>query len=180
MNSLIEQSNSECLCLRKKKHWMTSQQTYSFKEKLWLKARRNRVIYTKFAYIVSKNLLAFPEDYYSKLRFFKNFGQASLCLRVYDTTIYAGFSMMLHDKMDILDRLTRYCGLLVKMIKRRPKFYPQLVDAQDRKTWFEIQFLLNHIDHCIMMMQFYFQSHTKESSDIEFERHICLLSTFRF
>ena len=87
---------------------------------------------------------------------------------------------MLHDKMDILDRLTRYCGLLVKMIKRRPKFYPQLVDAQDLKTWFEIQFLLNHIDHCIMMMQFYFQSHTKGSSDIEFERHVFLLSTFSF
>ena len=113
---------------------MTSQQKYSSKEKFWLKLCRNRVIYTKFAYIVSKNLLAFPEDYYSKLRFFKNFGQASLCLRVYDTTIYAGFSMMLHDKMDILDRLTRYCGLLVKMIKRRPKFCAQLVDTQDLKT----------------------------------------------
>ena len=110
---------------------MTSQQTYSSKEKFWLKLCRNRVIYTKFAYIVSKNLLAFPEDYYSNLRFFKNFGQASLCLRVYDTTIYAG-SMALHDKMDIFDRLTS--GLLVKMIKRRPKFCEQLVDTQDLKT----------------------------------------------
>ena len=161
----------------KKKHWMTSQQTYSFKEKFWLKARRNRVIYTEFAYIVSKNLLAFPEDSYAKLRFLNR----PRCVSVYTIQQYTQvFSMALHDKMDIFNRLTRYCGLLVKMIKRRPKFYPQLVDAQDLKTWFEIQFLLNHIDHCIMMMQFYFQSHTKGSSDIEFERHICLLSTFRF
>ena len=153
MNSLIEQSNSECVCLRKKKHWMTSQQTYSSKEKFWLKAPTNRVIYTKFAYIVSKNLLAFPEDSYAKLRFLDR----PRCVSVYTIQQYTQvFSMALHDKMDIFDRLTRYCGLLVKMIKRRPKFYPQLVDAQDRKTWFEIQFLLNHIDHCIMMMQFYF------------------------
>ena len=124
-----------------------------------------------------EEFISLPGRFLCQITFF---GQASLCLRVYDTTIYAGFSMMLHDKMDILDRLTRYCGLLVKMIKRRPKFYPQLVDAQDLRTWFEIQFLLNHIDHYIMMMQFYFQSNTKGSSDIEFERHVFLLSTFSF
>ena len=129
MNSLIEQSNSECLCLRKKKHWMTSQQTYSFKEKFWLKARRNRVIYTKFAYIVSKNLLAFPEDSYAKLRFLDR----PRCVSVYTIQQYTQvFSMALHDKMDIFDRLTS--GLLVKMIKRRPKFCKQLVDTQDLKT----------------------------------------------
>ena len=110
---------------------MTSQQTYSSKEKFWLKACRNRVTYTKFAYIVSKNLLAFPEDSYAKLRFLDR----PHCVSVYKIQQFTQvFSMALHDKMDIFDKLTRYCGLLLKMIKRRPKFCAQLVDTQDLKT----------------------------------------------